>query len=311
MKQNLINSFNNRNMRLKGNLITSTILSTLAAPTWSFNPTYAPVLIRNSRIITTTSFPIREHAYRYSINTNTNISPKNHQYQNTRLYGSKSFLGNVGDKIKSVFKKEKGGGMITSKKEQTKQDVSSSIDTMLKDAPLGVRMMGKMVKPLISSVVGNLAQAMEEQTQSMNEVLDNARDLIVRDGRAIEFLGEPIEVGSPFSQSSSSMSVNGKTSSSIQATVEVRGSRGTGVATISATDGQIQTLNLNVAGRNIPIDTIPSANASADSWTSSQSPPSSQSFSGSKSKRSDGLGKNSMGDDNIIDVEFVDKKVSK
>eukprot|EP01083_Nonionella_stella_P068428 181654_1 len=307
MKQNLIKSFNNRNMRLKGNLITSTILSTLAAPTWSFNPTYAPVLIRNSRIITTTttSFPIREHAY----STNTNISPKNYQYQNTRLYGSKSFLGNVGDKIKSVFKKEKGGGIIT-KKEQTKQDVSSSIDTMLKDAPLGVRMMGKMVKPLISSVAGNLAQAMEEQTRSMNEVLDNARDLIVRDGRAIEFLGEPIEVGSPFSQSSSSISVNGKTSSSIQANVEVRGSRGTGVATISATDGQIQSLNLNVAGRNIPIDTIPSANASADSWTSSSSS-SSQSFVGSKSKRSDGLGKNSMGDDNIIDVEFVDKKVSK
>lgn len=200
--------------------------------------------------------------------------------------------------------------MSITKKEQTKQDVSSSIDTMLKDAPLGVRMMGKMVKPLISSVAGNLAQAMEEQTRSMNEVLDNARDLIVRDGRAIEFLGEPIEVGSPFSQSSSSISVNGKTSSSIQATVEVRGSRGTGVATISATDGQIQSLNLNVAGRNIPIDTIPSANASADSWTSSSSS-SSQSFVGSKSKRSDGLGTNSRGDDNIIDVEFVDKKVSK
>jgi len=305
MKQNLINLLNHRNMRLKGNLITSAILSTLAAPTWSFNPTYAPVVIRNSRIITTTSsFPIREHAY----SINTNISPKSYQYQNTRLYGSKSFLGNVGDKIKSVFGKndaKKGGGIT--KKEQTKQDVSSSIETMLKDAPLGVRMMGKMVKPLISSIVGNLAQAMEEQTQSMNEVLDNARDLIVRDGRAIEFLGEPIEVGSPFSQSSSSVSVNGKTSSSIQASVEVRGSRGNGVATISATDGQIQTLNLNVAGRNIPIDTIPSA--SADSWTSS--PPPSQSFAGSKSKRSDGLGKNSRGDDNIIDVEFVDKKVSK
>jgi len=306
MKRTFINLFKTKNMRCKGNLVTSTILSTLAAPTWSFNPTFVPVVKRNSRIITTTSFPIREHAY----SINTNISPKNYQYQNSRLYGSKSFLENVGDKIKSVFKKEKGGGMSITKKEQTKQDVSSSIDTMLKDAPLGVRMMGKMVKPLISSVAGNLAQAMEEQTRSMNEVLDNARDLIVRDGRAIEFLGEPIEVGSPFSQSSSSISVNGKTSSSIQATVEVRGSRGTGVATISATDGQIQSLNLNVAGRNIPIDTIPSANASADSWTSSSSS-SSQSFVGSKSKRSDGLGTNSRGDDNIIDVEFVDKKVSK
>lgn len=306
MKQNLIKRFNTQNMRLKGNLITSTILSTLAAPTWGFNPTYVSVvgnkLKRNTRTISTTSFPNREHAY-YSINTN--LSPKYHQHQNTRLYGNKSFLGNVGDKIKSLFGKndndaKKGGGIT--KKEQTKQDVSSSIDTMLKDAPLGVRMMGKMVKPLISSVVGNLAQAMEEQTQSMNDVLDNARNLIVRDGRAIEFLGEPIEVGSPFSQSSSSVSINGETRSSIQASVEVRGSRGSGVATISATDGQIHTLNLNVAGRNISIDTIPSA--SADSWASS-----SQSFAGSK--RSDGLGKNSRGDDNIIDVEFVDKKVSK
>lgn len=223
-----------------------------------------------------------------------------HRYNNqTRLYGTeKSFFEKVGDKVKSILpfgKKE-----ALTKKEQAKQDVSSSIDTVLKDAPLGVRMMGKLIKPLVSNMAGSIAQAMEEQSRQMSDVLGDARRLIVQDSRATDYLGEPIEVGSPFSQSSSTVSVNGKTRSSVQASFEVRGRRGSGVATMTATDGQIDQLSLNVNGRNISIDTI----LSSSSWSST-------SVSKDDDVTSRGLGRNRRKDDDIIDAEFVDKKITR
>lgn len=218
----------------------------------------------------------------------------------TRLFGTdKSFFEKVGDTVKSVLPFGGGKKGELTKKEQAKQDVSSSIDTVLKDAPLGVRMMGKLIKPLVSSMAGNIAQAMEDQSRQMSDLLGDARGLIVQDSRALDNLGEPIEMGSPFSQSSSTMSVNGKTRSSIQASFEVRGSRGSGVATMSATDGQIDQLSLNINGRNFSISTSPSSS----SWSSASV--------ASEGMSSRGIGKNSRKNDDIIDAEFVDKTVNK
>jgi len=208
----------------------------------------------------------------------------------------KSFLGKVKNLVPSFLKPKKDTGRLT-QREKAKDQVSSSIDTMLKDAPLGVRMMGKMIKPIISSAVGSLAEAVEEQSRQMSDLLDDARMYIVSDQVAISELGEPIEVGSPFSQSSSTMSVNGKTKSSINASFEVRGTRGSGIATIDATDGKISSLSLNVNGRRFNIDVTGG--------------PKSTTVGGS-AKRGSGLGKNRVfNDDDIIDAEFVEKKVEK
>ncbi len=242
---------------------------------------------------TSATSPYTLTSYRYAY--------KNEKRQTqTRLFGTndKSFFGKVGDTVRSMLPFGSKKGELT-KKEQAKQDVSSSIDTVLKDAPLGVRMMGKLIKPLVSSVAGNIAQAMEEQSRQMSDLLGDARGLIVQDSRALDNLGEPIEMGSPFSQSSSTMSVNGKTRSSIQASFEVRGSRGSGVATMTATDGQIDQLSLNVNGRNLSIDTSPSSS----SWSSASV--------ASEGGSSRGIGQNSRKNDDIIDAEFVDKKVTK
>lgn len=214
-------------------------------------------------------------------------------------------IGEAADAIKSKLPfggKENESASITMK-EQTKQDVSSSIDTIFKDAPLGVRMMGKMIKPIISSIAGNLAETMAEQSRQMKDILDDARGLIVQDNQAIQLLGEPIEIGSPFSQSSSTMSVNGQTRSNIQASFEVRGGRASGIVTIVACDGQINSLDMNIAGRNIVIDTTRRAGSSSTFADDTM-------WESAKSSSPDGLGKNRQQGkpQDIIDVEFVDKK---
>ena len=163
-------------------------------------------------------------------------------------------------------------------------------------------MLGQMIKPMVGSLVGGMAQAMEEQQKQMSEMLDDARSYIVQDPAAVQLLGEPLEVGSPFSQSSSTMSVNGETRTNLQASFEVRGDRGSGVATIASSNGRIENLSLNVNGRNMAIDVTRRGGASFQSTDSASS------WSGSP-KRSDGIGKNrSMSDDDVIDAEFVEKK---
>ena len=80
---------------------------------------------------------------------------------------TKSIIEKTKDKVKSMIPSFLKPKSMLTKREQTRQEakdnVSSSIDTMLKDAPLGLRMMGKMISPLISTAVGGLAEAMEEQ----------------------------------------------------------------------------------------------------------------------------------------------------
>jgi hypothetical protein len=115
-------------------------------------------------------------------------------------------------------------------------------------------MFGKMMKPIVGKLIGGMAQAMEEQQKQMSEMLLDARNYIVQDPNAVQLLGEPVEMGSPLSQSSSSMSVNGETRSNLQASFEVRGGRGTGIATISAVNGRIENLSLKIDGRNIAVD---------------------------------------------------------
>ncbi len=240
--------------------------------------------------------------------THTTNSFNNARSNPTRLFFSqrndnnkedKSIFQKATDSIKNLvpsFLRPKSS-QIT-QRQKAKDQVSSSIDTMLKDAPLGIRMMGKMMAPIVSSVAGSLAEAMEEQSRQISDILDDAKMYIVSDKVAIQELGEPIEVGMPFSQSSSTTSINGQTRSSINASFEVRGSRGSGVASIEASNGNIDQLVFNVNGRRVYVDVRGKPSRTVvDVGTSSSS------------KRGSGLGKNRViKDDDIIDAEFVEKK---
>lgn len=189
---------------------------------------------------------------------------------------------------------------------------------IFKDAPLGVRMMGKMIKPLVGNLVGNLAQAMEDQNRAIEDLMNDAKYYIAADSNAMRSLGldsdGTIEVSAPFSQSSSTVSINGKTESRIQASFQVisTSSRGMGggVATMSAVNGSIDSLYLNVNGRNVLIDTTKSAGSSA-SYDSSSGQTIVDDFDWKAKKASDGIGKNHNRKDDVIDAEFVDKKVNK
>ena len=175
--------------------------------------------------------------------------------------------------------------------------MKSGINAMLKDAPLAIRMVGSLVAPILSS----LASTMQQQQQQTQDLLDDARDYILSDPSATSALGEPCVVQPPFSQSSSTVNINGKGSSQIQASFYVQGTRELGVATMVASDTGIERLSLNVGGRVINVSLFKSAGVSSSNVFGS---------SGS-SQQKFGVGKNRINKNDIIDVEFVEKDTKK
>jgi len=221
----------------------------------------------------------------------------------TRLYASKKEGGGLFDKIKGAGKsilpqkwfqsdEEKQAAI---QKKQMKSEISGGLQEILKDAPLPVRMMGKMVAPLMSSALSSMGQALKEQQQDMQDLMDDTRSYLVRDPDSAQALGEPIQLQPPFSQGSSTANINGKVTKQIQSSFYVQGAYQTGVARMTATERGISQLLLEVGGRTINVNL------------------SSTGRSGSSSKFSSGdykskLGKNPKNQDDIIDVEFVEKK---
>jgi len=217
---------------------------------------------------------------------------------------SKNFLEKAADKVKSflpakMFQSEEEQQAAIQKKRR-QEEISGSIDQVFKDAPLGMRLMGKMAGKVFSSVASGLAETMEESARQMEDLLMDARSYIVADGMATELLGEPIEVGPPFSQSSSTSIINGQKSVNIQASFEVVGSRNRGVATMVASGSGIQRLNLNVAGRSFDVGTT--GRVGGGGSTSSRA-----SVSGSTYGKP-GMRKGDVIDAEIIDAEYTEKK---
>ena len=127
--------------------------------------------------------------------------------------------------------------------------LTSSIDRSLKDAPLGVRLMGMMAGSIAARVASGIADSMAEQSRLMDDLLDEAKGYIMFDPLATDELGEPITVGRPFNQSSSTSIINGVKAQNIQASFEVLGTRKRGLATMVADGDGVQRLRLDVAGR--------------------------------------------------------------
>jgi len=211
-----------------------------------------------------------------------------------------SVKGLIPDGIKKALPKkwfqsdeEKRAGI---ERKRRQDEISGALDQTLKDAPLGVRLMGKAAGKIFSQVASGLAETMEEQSRQMEELLEDARSYIVADGMASSVLGEPITVGMPFSQSSSTSIINGAKSINVQASFEVAGSRSAGVATMVANGSGVQRLRLDVAGRSFEIDTRGGRPSSGGGYVSGQGP--SKSTSGGKGK---------IIDAEIIDAEYREK----
>jgi hypothetical protein len=231
----------------------------------------------------------------------------------TRLYSSNNskndneennggILSKVGGAVKSILPKRWFASKEEKKAELAQQkmnkELSGGLSEMLKDAPLGVRMLGKLITPLVSKLASKAAVAMAEQQKTTNQVLQDARGYLLADPAITDMLGDSLQVGAPFSQSSSSTSINGKTRSRTQLSVPVAGPLGQGVAQIVATEdgiAQIQVQATSNQGRQRDI------NVNLTKSASSARPGRGGSFSSRGGKN----------DDNIIEAEIIEKDTTK
>ena len=171
---------------------------------------------------------------------------------------------------------------------------------LLKGAPLPIRLVGRMVAPLLSSALSQVAQAAQEQQATLDRVLDQAMVCIETNDAVHDMLGSPVQVSStPTSQSSSSAStnINGRTTMQqrIHVTLSVQGSRHAGVAMVTATEDGLQSIQVQSQGSGrliqVPIRTVVDVEGSVTSTSSTSS------------NRRPTLGNKNV----IVDAEIVDE----
>ena len=91
------------------------------------------------------------------------------------------------------------GGGDDKKKEESA--LTTGMDALLKDAPLPVKILGGMMKPVVAAM-GNAIQ--ESQAQG-DLLLQEAGSALRADSRVTSILGTDVEIGAAFSTSSSNM----------------------------------------------------------------------------------------------------------
>lgn len=191
------------------------------------------------------------------------IPPSKSKYSATssRLFSYKQYNNNENDDniFKKLAKKVLPKSMfetpeekqIAIQRKQQQDSIEGGLNTLLQDFPLPIRMMGRALSPMLS----DLATEMQKQSEVLQDVLEVARMQIINSPQLQYELGPEIMVSAPFRQSSSSMSINGQTTNSVQASFEVRGSNSmsSGLANLVAENGIIKSLVVNVNGYQIDI----------------------------------------------------------
>eukprot|EP00320_Phaeocystis_rex_P009678 CAMPEP_0119074846 /NCGR_PEP_ID=MMETSP1178-20130426/74043_1 /TAXON_ID=33656 /ORGANISM="unid sp, Strain CCMP2000" /LENGTH=213 /DNA_ID=CAMNT_0007057023 /DNA_START=44 /DNA_END=685 /DNA_ORIENTATION=- len=88
--------------------------------------------------------------------------------------------------------------------------LSNGLDELLKDAPLPVKLVAQLAKPL----VGQLEVALKEGQADTEMLLDSAQSALERDSRVSALLGPGVQIGSVFSSASSN--INGQKTIQLQ-----------------------------------------------------------------------------------------------
>lgn len=91
------------------------------------------------------------------------------------------------------------------------------------------------------------------QSLKSSDMLKEARLRIMDNEVVGAKLGRPLQVSTPFSQSSSMSSVNGKKASKVRARFQIGGPYGTGVATMDSVDGEIRSLVVDINGSTVRV----------------------------------------------------------
>lgn len=208
------------------------------------------------------------------------FSKQNDSATGTRLYHSspqRNFLGNnknnqndedksIIGQVKNIAKKFLPSTWFQSDEErrqiaeqkQIQKEIQTGIQQMFKDAPLPIRMVSNMISPIFGSMMSSLAETAASQQSLIDIVYDQAVQSIRTDPSVQGLLGDSITVGRPFSQSSSSSSINGVTSTRIELAFPVAGRLGNGVGRLAASGGSsnpiIETLVVQANGRVIDVN---------------------------------------------------------
>ena len=130
--------------------------------------------------------------------------------------------------------------------------LSNGLDELTRNAPLPVKLVVGMLKPL----VGVLETAIAEGQADADEMLFEAQNSLRLDSRATAMLGSDITIGPVFSSASSN--VNGMKAMQLQC--QCTGTAGTGVIAIrGSSDGgkmRVESLSLQAGGRVIEVPTL-------------------------------------------------------
>lgn len=184
----------------------------------------------------------------------------------TRLYhatpsNNEGFLSKLQRKAKEYlpFLQTEQEKRAAEQRKLVKQNVNNGISQLFKDAPLPVRVVGKMMAPIFSGLLSELAETAASQQEIVDQALGKAKAHLMNDDAVRSILGDSVSVGVPFSTSSSSSSINGQTTSRVELGFPVSGSRGSGIGRMMIQTSNDQTtmqdLVVEVNGRRLTVDT--------------------------------------------------------
>lgn len=98
------------------------------------------------------------------------------------------------------------------------------------------------------------SNAFEKESSKVAEVLEEARSILEADSTASSLLGVPLEIEQPFTQSSSTITINGETSCTIEAMFRVHGPLRAGVVSVVSRGAGVASLDLETDGRSFRLN---------------------------------------------------------
>lgn len=121
-----------------------------------------------------------------------------------------------------------GGGII----EKIGNGIKSLFGGKKESAPLAERSFPSMgiVGALLQPAIGMLGSLFKDSQEDIGKVLSEVEVILARSGR----LGSRVECGPIYSQSYSSMNINGRQSTQVQLQFQAKGDQGSGMVTCSA-----------------------------------------------------------------------------